>query len=84
MSDLRYILDLFNVCTVAPSAKDDTHSSSRVDVVGSHQGTGGVIDESGDLDRNVLQEEQYISLWKTWSSILTFGRANLHSLPMTS
>lgn len=54
MSDLRYILDLFNVCTVAPSAKDDTHSSSRVDVVGSHQGTGGVIDESGDLDRNVL------------------------------
>lgn len=55
MRNLRYILDFLNICAVTSSSEDDTHSSSGIDIVRSHQSTSGIVDESCDLYGNVLK-----------------------------
>lgn len=42
---------------VAAGSKDDGHLSIGVEVVGSNQSTGRVVDEGRELDRDVVLEE---------------------------
>ena len=51
---LRDVASSLHVRSVTTSTKDHSDLGVRVNVVGCDQGTGGVVDESGELDGNVL------------------------------
>ena len=59
MLDLWDVLDLLNISGITSSTEDDTHSSSWVDIVRSHQGTSSVVNQSSDLDRYVVLVERF-------------------------